>query len=205
MNLKDRTELAKNGIMLTPIFTPFPTLETARLLLRRIHVDDIEEIFILRSDPIINKNSLRPLITKKEEALDFIKMIEDMVHQNEGISWVICEKEVPEKVIGHIGIWRLMKEHYRGEIGYLLHTDFQGKGMMTEALKAAIDYGFNQLKLHSIEAQVSPKNQPSQNILERNGFLKEGYLKEDFFAKGEFHDTILYSLLNKNDKNWVRD
>ena len=73
MNLKDRTELAKNGIMLTPIFTPFPTLETARLLLRRIHVDDIEEIFILRSDPIINKNSLRPLITKKEEALDFIK------------------------------------------------------------------------------------------------------------------------------------
>lgn len=191
--------------MLIPNFNPFPVIETDRLLMRSIHVDDIEEIFILRSDPLINRNSLRPLITEKAEAFEWIKKIEDMVNQNEGISWVICEKEIPEKVIGHIGIWRLMKEHYRGEIGYLIHTDFQGKGMMTEALKAAIDYGFNQLKLHSIEAQVSPKNQPSQNILERNGFVKEGYLKEDFFAKGEFHDTILYSLLNKNDKNWVRD
>jgi ribosomal-protein-alanine N-acetyltransferase len=205
MNSKVEAELAKNRMMLTPNFTPFPTLETARLLLRRIHVDDIEEIFILRSDPVINKNSLRPLITKKEEAMEFIQKVENALIQNEGIAWVICEIEKPKIVIGHIGIWRLMKEHYRGEIGYLLHTDFQGKGMMTEALKAAIDYGFNQLKLHSIEAHVSPKNQPSQNILERNGFVKEGYLKEDFFAKGEFHDTILYSLLNKNDKNWVRD
>ena len=185
--------------MLTPNFNPFPVIETERLLMRHIHVSDIEEIFILRSDPIINKNSLRPLITEKAEAFDFIKKIEAMVEKNEGISWVICEKEVPEKVIGHIGIWRLMKEHYRGEIGYLLHTDFQGKGMMTEALKASIDYGFNQLKLHSIEAHVSPLNQPSINILERNHFIREGYFKEDFFAKGKFHDSIVYSLINPND------
>ncbi|MBK9639573.1 MAG: GNAT family N-acetyltransferase [Bacteroidia bacterium] len=191
--------------MLTPNFNPFPVIETERLLMRRIHVDDIEEIFILRSDPIINKNSLRPLITEKAEAFDFIKKIEDMVNQNEGISWVICEKHVPEKVIGHIGIWRLMKEHYRGEIGYLLHTDFQGKGMMTEALKASIDYGFDQLKLHSIEAHVSPLNQPSLNILERNHFVREGYFKDDFFAKGRFHDSVVYSLISSVDKNWVRD
>ena len=57
--------------MLTPNFNPFPVIETERLLMRRIHVDDIEEIFILRSDPIINKNSLRPLITEKAEAFDF--------------------------------------------------------------------------------------------------------------------------------------
>lgn len=191
--------------MLTPNFIPFPTLETERLLMRRIHVDDIEEIFILRSDPIINKNSLRPLITKKEEAMEFIQKVETALIQNEGIAWVICEKDKPKKVIGHIGIWRLIKEHYRGEIGYILHHNYHGKGIMSEALRAAIDYGFNQLKLHSIEAHVSPKNSPSQKIVERNGFEKDGYLKENFFAKGQFHDTILYSLLNKNDKNWVRE
>lgn len=191
--------------MLTPNFIPFPNLETERLLLRRVHVDDVEEIFILRSDPIINKNSLRPLATTKREALEFIEKLENALIQNEGIAWMICERHRPEIVIGHIGIWRLMKEHYRGEIGYLIHTDFQGKGMMSEAMKAAIDYGFNQLKLHTIEAQVSPMNMPSQKILERNGFEKEGYLKEDFFANGKFHDTILYSLINKNDKNWIRE
>ncbi|MBK7966447.1 MAG: GNAT family N-acetyltransferase [Bacteroidetes bacterium] len=49
------------------------------------------------------------------------------------------------------------------------------------------------------------RNQPSQNILERNGFEKEGYFKEDFFAKGQFHDSILYTLINQNDKNWIRE
>ncbi len=195
----------KNDIMLTPNFLPFPTLETERLLLRRVNLEDVEEIFILRSDPIINKNSLRPLITKKEEALEFIEKLEKSLLENEGIAWMICEIEKPKKVIGHIGIWRLIKEHYRGEIGYLLHTDFQGKGIMSEAIKVVIDYGFNQLKLHTIEAQVSPKNQPSQNVLERNGFEKEGYLKENFFAKGQFHDTLLYSLINREDKNWIRE
>ena len=154
---------------------------------------------------MINKNSLRPLITKKEEAMEFIQKVENALIQNEGIAWVICEIEKPKIVIGHIGIWRLMKEHYRGEIGYLIHTDFQGKGMMTEALKASIDYGFNQLKLHSIEAHVSPLNQPSMNILERNHFIREAYFKEDFFAKGKFHDSIVYSLINPVDKNWLRD
>ncbi|MBK7966446.1 MAG: GNAT family N-acetyltransferase [Bacteroidetes bacterium] len=120
-------EFAKKYVMLTPNFIPFPTLETERLLMRRIHVDDIEEIFILRSDPIINKNSLRPLITKKEEALEFIQKVETALIQNEGIAWVICEIDKPKRVIGHIGIWRLIKEHYRGEIGYILHNNFQGK------------------------------------------------------------------------------
>jgi [ribosomal protein S5]-alanine N-acetyltransferase len=191
--------------MLNPNFIPFPTLETERLLMRRVNSDDIEEIFILRSDPNINKYSLRPLITKKEEAYEFIQKIETALIQNEGIAWVICEKDKPHKVIGHIGIWRLIKEHYRGEIGYLLHTDFQRKGIMTEALQAAVDYGLNQLQLHTIEAHVSPINFPSQKLLERSGFEREGYLRENLFAKGRFHDTILYSVINKNDKNWIRE
>ena len=70
--------------------------------------------------------------------MEFIQKVETALIQNEGIAWVICEINKPKRVIGHIGIWRLIKEHYRGEIGYLLHTDFQGKGIMSEALKAAI-------------------------------------------------------------------
>jgi len=191
--------------MLQPQFIPFPTIETERLLLRRIRVEDVEEIFVLRSCPVINKYSLRPLITEKKEALDFIQLIEDLVIQNMGISWIITEKSKPKIAIGHIGIWKLFKEHYRGEIGYLLHNDFHGKGMMTEAMKAVIDYGFNTLQLHSIVACVSPFNLPSITVLERNNFIREGYFKDDFFAKGKFHNSIVYSLLNTEDEDVIRD
>jgi [ribosomal protein S5]-alanine N-acetyltransferase len=191
--------------MLNPLFFPFPQLETERLILRRVRVEDIDEIFVLRADPVTNKNSLRPLITKKEQAMEFIQKIENLVINKEGISWVICEKNGNDKVIGNIGIWRLMKEHYRGEIGYILCHEFHGKGMMSEAMRAVIDYGFNQLKLHSIEARVSPRNQPSITLLERNNFIREGFFKEDFFANGQFYDSIQYSLINDGDKNWIRD
>lgn len=191
--------------MLTPLFFPFPQLVTERLILRRVREEDLDEIFILRSDPVTNRNSLRPLITKKEEAMEFIQKIEGLLNKNEGISWMICERERSDIVIGTIGLWRLIKEHYRGEIGYMLKHEFHGRGIMSEAMQAVILYGFNQLKLHSIEARISPGNKPSIAVVERNNFVKEGYFKEDFFANGQFYDSNLYSLINTEDKNWIRD
>jgi ribosomal-protein-alanine N-acetyltransferase len=77
----------------------------------------------------------------------------------------------------------------------MLHPDFWRKGIMKEAVLAAIDYGFNTMKLHSIEAHINPANAASAAVLEATGFVREAYFKEDFYYKGKFTDSAIYSLL----------
>ena len=102
-----------------------------------------------------------------------------------------------KQMIGSIGLWRIDKAHYRGEIGYMLHHDHWGKGIMQEAIAAVIEFGFGPLKLHSIEAHINPANAASAGILEKNGFVREAYFKENYYFRGKFLDTAIYSLLKK--------
>ena len=180
--------------MLTINFDPFPILSTERLLLRRIEESDVNEIFILRSDKRVMQFIERRSAKSIEEALLFIQNINDLIKNNDAIQWAIIFNNDP-KLIGTICIWNISKEHHRGEIGYVLHTDAHGKGIMQEALKAVINFGFKILKLHSIEADVNPDNIPSIKLLERNKFTREGYFKENIFFDGKFFDTVVYSLL----------
>ena len=91
-----------------------------------------------------------------------------------------------------------MKDHCRGEIGYALSPEFWGKGYMTEALNKMIDFAFNDLKLHSIEANVNPNNNSSIKLLKRCGFRKEAHYRENYLFNGEFIDSIIYSLLESD-------
>jgi ribosomal-protein-alanine N-acetyltransferase len=106
-------------------------------------------------------------------------------------------KENPSQLIGTIGLWRIIKQHYRAEIGYMLHPDYWKKGLMKEAIIRVNDFGFNDIKLHSIEAHINPGNEGSAAILESTGYIREAYFKEDFFFDGTFRDTAIYSKLNK--------
>jgi [ribosomal protein S5]-alanine N-acetyltransferase len=89
----------------------------------------------------------------------------------------------------------MQKEHYRAEIGYALHPEHQGIGLMQEALNAVLDYGFTVMNLHSVEANVNPNNAASINLLQRNGFMREGMFRENYFYNGKFLDSAIYSLL----------
>ena len=82
-------------------------------------------------------------------------------------------------------------------MGYALHPDFHGAGVMSEAMDVVLDYGFNKMKLHSIEAHVHPDNLASINLLQKKGFVKEGHFRENVFFNGKFLDTVVYALLNK--------
>lgn len=181
--------------MLTPNFHPFPVLTTERLILRQITFDDADDLFVLRSDERLMRYIGRPLAQTTEDALQLIKKIQDALEANDGISWGISLKADP-KLIGTIGYWRIVKEHYRAEIGYLISLEQQGKGLMQEAIGVALDYAFSELQLHSIEANVNPANVASIKLLERNKFIKEAHFKENYFFNGVFHDTFIYSLLS---------
>jgi RimJ/RimL family protein N-acetyltransferase len=180
--------------MLEVNFNPFPNLSTERLTLRQFNNEDINELFVLRSDKKTMRFIPRPLAKTTEDIIQLIKKVNDMISKNEGINWAVTLK-TDSKVIGMIGYFRMAKEHYRAEVGYMLHPAHQGKGIMREALDAVIDYGFNVLKLHSIEAIVAPENYPSAKLLEKTGFSKAGHFKEHEYFDGKFIDSVYYTLI----------
>jgi len=180
--------------MLDINFSPFPNLETERLYLRRVDANDAPEIFAMRSDAETMKYIPRPLVANLEEARAHAAMIDDKINNNEGINWAICLKSDP-KMIGVIGHYRIKPEHYRSEIGYMLLPDFHGKGYVSEAVASMLEYGFNDMKLHSIEAIIDPGNEASAKVLEKNGFVREAHLKENEYFNGKFLDTVIYSIL----------
>lgn len=185
--------------MLTINFHPFQNLETERLLLRRLDDNDAQEVLALRGNPETMKYIPRPLAKNKEEALEHIAMIEDKIVNNIGINWGITIKG-NLKIIGIIGHYRISSENYRAEIGYMSFPEYNGKGYMSEAIKAVVGYGFEQMNLHSIEAIIDPKNIASERVLQKNGFVKEAHILENELWEGKYLDTVIYSLLRRNFK-----
>ncbi|QEM11068.1 GNAT family N-acetyltransferase [Mucilaginibacter rubeus] len=182
--------------MLNPNFNPFPVLTTERLVLRRFTYDDAADLFEMRSNETVMQYISRPLNKTIGDAVGLIDVIEDLLSKNDGITWCICLKN-SNKYIGSIGFWRIEKNNHRAEIGYLLNPVYQGRGIMQEAVTAALDYGFSVLKLHSVEARVSPGNVASIKLLLKNKFVQEAYFKEDHLFNGRFNDTMIYSLLTQ--------
>lgn len=187
--------LLKISYMLAPDFTVFPNLQTTRLELRQIQESDAKDLYVLRSDKRVMQYIDRPMAERIEDALALINKIEESLKANEGITWGISLRN-DSRLIGTIGFWRMDKPNYRAEIGYMLHPEMQGKGLMHEAISAVIKYGFENLNLHSIEANVNPLNVVSKKILEKNGFVREAYFKENYYYNGKFLDSLIYSLVD---------
>ena len=183
--------------MLEINFHPFKNLETERLLLRRVAATDVNEILELRSNPETMKFIPRPLVTNKEEALEHFRLIDDKIEKNEGINWAITLKGTT-KLIGIIGHYRLQPENHRCEIGYMILPQYNGEGIVTEAIKVVLQYGFEDLNMHSIEAVIDPENYASERVLQKNGFVKEAHFLENELYEGKFCDTVIYSLLKRN-------
>lgn len=178
--------------MLELNFDPYPVIETERLLLRKVSMDDAEDVFLLRTNEAamkyINKNKLLSI----DDAKELIKKM----NEPDRIQWGIT-LPTDNKIIGTIGYHKIDKDNYRAEIGYMIHPDHWNKGMMSEALTRVIDHGFNKMQIHSIEAIINPDNNVSRKLLMKFGFIKEGYYKENFFFEGKFFDSEVYSLVKK--------
>lgn len=183
-----------NPIMLQIDLSEFPVLTTARLVLREVRVEDAADLFVLRSDPRVMEHLGRPRATSLQDAHDLIARIIHDRNENDGITWAIAVKG-NDRMIGTIGFYRLLKEHFRAEVGYLLHPDHWRKGIMGEALDAAVACGFDRLKFHSIEAVTDPANTASNALLAKHGFIREGLFRENYFWNGKFYDSAVWSRL----------
>jgi len=185
------TEINKN------LFKSFPEFETERLRFRKIYVSDAKEIFLIRSNDDVMRFMDVPRHHSISDSEKLIETAEESYKNETGMNWAIIEKH-SQSFIGYIGFIRIFSEHCRAEIGYVLKPEYWGKGYMFETINRLVRFGFEEMKLHSIEANVNPLNERSKKVLERVGFKKEAHFRENYLFNGEFLDSIIYSLLEKD-------
>lgn len=181
--------------MLQLNFSPFPVIETERLLLRQFQMSDAEEYHLLRSDATVMQYIGRPRSKSVEDSAERIRTSLEGERNGTMIAWALIYKPTGT-FIGAFGYWRTDPENHRGEIGYMLHTDWQRKGLATEALMATTEFGFRELHFHTIFAVIDPRNVASKNLLLRCGYEQEGIFKHNFYWEGEFQDSGYFGKIN---------
>lgn len=172
----------------------FPTLETERLVLRQIKACDVEALFeTFSSEEAMLYFGMYPF-TDKAQAEQLIENFQKGFEQDRMIRWAIVIK-ASDQVIGTCGFHAYSKANDRTEVGFEINPVYQGKGYMTEALKCILDYGFENMGWHRIEGLVYPENIASQRTLEKQGFTKEGLLRDYMVFRKKHQDLLMYSLL----------
>lgn len=177
----------------------FPGLETERLILRQITARDAGTVFRLFSNQKVSRYLDFPSLETMDEARKIVDWCDMIWREGSGMRWGIAEK-AHEELIGTCGFHNRAQRDFRADIGYDLLPEHWGRGLMREALSKMIQYAFDEMALHRLQAMVHPKNVRSRALLERLGFTKEGTLREWRFYRGQFWDEMCYSLL---EQEWV--
>ncbi len=183
------------------IFRELPTLETPRLKLRRLMTRDANDVFEYASDPDVARFVTWEHHRSVADALHFVRMILNTYSRGEPSPWGIVYKE-DQKLIGTGGFHWWQVESARAELGYAISARYWNKGIMTEALGAMMEFGFEKMLLNRIEARCYIKNMASERVLLKGGMKYEGIMRESLYVKGEFQDLKLYSIL-KSEWNGV--
>ena len=167
-------------------------LTTNRLCLREITLDDVPALFSYFSNDEVTKYYGMESFTDIEQAEQLVRHFAMIYEQKKGMRWAIEQKDQPG-LIGTIGFNLLSILHKRTEVGYELHPDFWGKGLVGEALDAVVKFGFEELKLNRIAATVFVENEASKQVLIKQGFVREGLLRQYILQSGIAHDVYIYA------------
>jgi ribosomal-protein-alanine N-acetyltransferase len=178
--------------------TDFPTLNTARLHLREIVAVDARALFSIHSDAqAMLWFGADPMKSRQ----DAEKLVEAFAAgralANPATRWAIVDR-VGGQLLGSCGLFKWNRNWRSSALGYELARSAWGKGLMQEALVAVLDWGFENMALNRIEAQVHPQNTASIKRLEALGFIREGLLRQAGFWLGAHHDLAQYSLLRED-------
>jgi len=175
----------------------FPQLETNRLIMREMTLDDVEFYFRHFNNDKIVGGSCFPGPKTLEAAKEELELYCITPFKgNRGIRWGIVRKG-GDKLIGTCGYYDWNKTVRRAEIGYDLDPAHWGQGIITEALCAVLKYGFEKMGLNRVQAIIDSKNIRSMKLVHRLGFKKEGILRQRSYFNGQFLDDVCFSLLKK--------
>lgn len=180
-----------------------PIVETSRLYLRPLEVEDACDLFEVYKDPrVTHYLTMKPHVSVDETLAMLQAGMLPYLKRGVPQTWVMELKE-SERVIGDLGIHTI--EEDIGQIGYVLHPDYWGQGYMKEALTELVRVGFDHVGLRRIEALYEVEHQASGYVLKACGFVEEGRLRQyAMLQDGKYHDMILMSIL-KNEGRRDKD
>lgn len=173
---------------------PTRILETARTLLRPLRLEDSEAMYEIYSDPETMEYWSSQPVKSIEGARKLVQADVDWVKQGSAVLWAIAEPS-SNKALGKCVLFQFSKENQRAELGYVLNRERWGIGLMTEVMTKVIDFAFDELGLHRLEADTDTLNAGSLALLGKLGFQQEGVFRQRWKVYGEWQDSAMLGLL----------
>lgn len=173
-----------------------PVLRAARVALRWLRPEDARDVFAVFSDPEVMRYWSSPPLQNLEAAAVLIRQIQALFASRALFQWGIALRP-NDTIVGTCTLFHLDHTHRRGEIGFAVGRGYWGQGLASEAVETLLRFAFEKLNLHRIEADVDPRNDRSLRLLERQGFQREGFLRERYHVGAETPDTVFLGLLRR--------
>ncbi len=174
----------------------FPDLRTPRLLLRRFRMEDVDDVFAYARDPEMTRFVFWQAHSSVEDSREFLQRTLQGYADGHPPAWAIEHTE-DRVVIGSCAYHEVSIMNLRGEIGYALARKYWGKGIMTEVVRAMLDYGFRVIRLNRIEARCDVDNTASWHVMEKVGMKFEGVLRQNIILHGQPRDVRMYGILRE--------
>ena len=178
------------------IFSRIPILETERLILRRMKVEDAGDMYEYACQPEVTKYLTWSPHTSRDYTRDYLTYVQKQYEEGEYYDWALIYKE-EMKMIGTCGFTSFDDENNAGEIGYVLNPDYWGKGLAAEAVREVMKFGFQRLNLHRIEAKHIEGNNQSRRVMEKCGMSYEGTHRSSMYIKGEYRTICICAILRE--------
>ena len=179
---------------------PPTVIESNRLLIRLVEETDLADLLAINGDDEVTRYLPYATWQSLSDGQAWFKRMAALNATGTGLQFVAVEKSTG-RVVATCLLFRYDEQSARAELGYVLGRAHWGRGFMHEALSALITYAFDFYALRRLEAEVDPANDPSNRLLQKLGFTREGLLRQRWFDKGSVHDTNIYGLLREE---WPR-
>ncbi|MFC5700376.1 GNAT family N-acetyltransferase [Cohnella faecalis] len=179
------------------LFSSQPVLETERLILRRLQPADANEYFHFASDPLIATHTMWSFHETVEDTKAYLDKLENKYEQKTAYHWAIHNKQ-NRLVVGRTGFIRFDHTHDSTEIGFVVSREYWKQGIMTEATRAIIEYGFEELGVNRIESRCNEDNIGSERVMQKLDMNFEGILREQLKIKGEYVNQKMYAILKRD-------
>jgi RimJ/RimL family protein N-acetyltransferase len=172
---------------------PFPQLETDRLLLRELRLEDAPTVQRLAGDERIARTTFVPHPYEDGMAEEWIRSQARDYRDGKLVNFGVIQM-AEGGLVGSIGLV-LQARHRRAELGYWIGVPYWGRGYCTEAARAVVRWAFRELDLHRITAPHFRSNPASGRVLEKIGMRREGHLREHYLRDGRFEDSVVWGIL----------
>lgn len=185
--------------MYTQFFKPFPTIETDRLILRKIKKSDAKDLYEYCSSEVSARYSLWEPHEDLGVTRQYISWLLRSEKRGEYFTWGI-ELKSSGKLIGTVSLPSIDKDYKVAEIGYGIIDSYWGNGYASEAIKAIMEYGFCTVGFICINAKIMKENSASVRVASAVGMQCDGLLRNGVYCKGKAHDVYVFSMLDTDYK-----